>query len=280
MNSAAKMVAAHFGFAFRHRLPMALLAGISFVLVSSLGAQSCQQISKGEVGTTACLVCHDGQKAPDQSQFRDSAHMAIGCEACHGPGRNHVQAAGRGGLFIVNPGEFTDAEFLQLCGRCHGSETESFAKSVHAEKKAMLCLGCHDIHRVGVTSPSFEDNQLCLECHASSGLGNDKEITAHTYHPVDPENTGASRCATCHMVPLQRTDQGIGSGPHDHSFRPRPPITSNQAVAAGITPAPSNSCAGITGCHDGTVNTAPVFNVDKPSDNTLLQTIYSSRYGS
>jgi hypothetical protein len=48
---------------------------------------------------------------------------------------------------------------------------------------------------------------------------------------------------------------------------------------AGITPAPPNSCAGITGCHDGTVSTAPVYNVDNPADNDQLQIIFDARYG-
>jgi hypothetical protein len=46
-----------------------------------------------------------------------------------------------------------------------------------------------------------------------------------------------------------------------------------------VTPTPPNSCSGITGCHDGTVIAAPVFNVDVPRDNDILQLIWNSRYG-
>jgi hypothetical protein len=47
----------------------------------------------------------------------------------------------------------------------------------------------------------------------------------------------------------------------------------------GIAPTPPNSCSGTMGCHDGTVVTAPVFNVDNREDNTILQIVFEDRYG-
>ena len=42
----------------------------------------------------------------------------IGCESCHGPGSQHVAAAGRSGL-IVNPKYLSAERASTLCGRCH-----------------------------------------------------------------------------------------------------------------------------------------------------------------
>lgn len=93
----------------------------------------------------------------------------------------------------------------------------------------------------------------------------------HTSHPVDPVDTGASGCTSCHMVPLSRTNQA--NAEHDHTLMTVPPSFS-AAAAIGMIPIPLNSCAGITGCHDGTVNSAPEFNVDDPQQMEFLQTLY------
>ena len=238
-----------------------------------MGATGCERILRGEVGTLTCLACHDGQTAPDQRQFENSAHMAVGCEACHGPGYFHIRNGGRFGLFISKP----DAQDYQFCGRCHQSEAAGFAQSGHAREKAASCLDCHDVHSANRTRSSYLDNALCLGCHAPRGFDTSAAIEEHTFHAVDPAGTGASRCSACHMPPLQRLDQA--EGPHGHSMIPLAPITSNEAAAAGVTPTPPNSCAGIAGCHDGSVITAPVFDVDNIALNEGLQAMFEARYG-
>ncbi len=42
----------------------------------------------------------------------------VGCESCHGPGSEHVTAAGRG-RFIVNPKYLSAERASVVCGRCH-----------------------------------------------------------------------------------------------------------------------------------------------------------------
>jgi predicted CXXCH cytochrome family protein len=55
----------------------------------------------------------------------------VGCEACHGPGSEHVEAKVRG-LHIVSPSLLTPERETMLCGRCHsrpqgqgGGQTEA-----------------------------------------------------------------------------------------------------------------------------------------------------------
>ncbi|GMW03596.1 MAG: hypothetical protein AMXMBFR84_47300 [Candidatus Hydrogenedentota bacterium] len=74
------------------------------------------------------------------------------------------------------------------------------------------------------------------------------------------------------MVPQTRTNQE--DGPHNHTFLAVPPGATVDAVNSGVTPAPPNSCAGVAGCHDGTVLTAPIFDVDNTSQMEFLQLLY------
>ena len=235
---------------------------------SPLGFSGCHQ--PGYVGTDTCLTCHNGKLADNKLEYVESAHAFFekGCEECHGPGELHVRNGGRYGLFIGRP----DAE---TCAKCHAAEVAGFKDSGHAQKGAADCFDCHDPHAKQETVRPFTDNQLCLQCHSYMGFETEAAVSAHTFHDYDPTGTGASRCVTCHMVPAQRSDQAAGL--HFHSLVPVQPIESN---LAGTTPVPPNSCAGITGCHDGTVVTAPVFNVDDPLVNNQLQILYDSRYGS
>ncbi len=262
--------------------PARVVAGLGglvvFVAVCSMGAQSCQSIAPGQqVGTKVCLECHNGDLAPDVTEFKGSPHMAVGCEACHGPGYLHVRNGGRGGLFIDGLTRYRIAGAQYFCNRCHKEEADTYVQSEHAKTIYVSCLTCHNVHSKKTLVKTDEDNALCLKCHGEEKFPDDAAISAHTFHDVDPEGTGASRCSFCHMPPLDRVKQF--DGPRSHSMWPIPPIASNEAAAAGVSPVPPNSCTGMQGCHDGSVTTAPVFNVDDPHVNALVQILYNQRYG-
>lgn len=80
-----------------------------------------------------CVFCHNTGVQPrlEESERRFATRVAdlgIACEACHGPGEEHVRrmasplarlATESGTLAIVNPSELAQAESLALCGQCH-----------------------------------------------------------------------------------------------------------------------------------------------------------------
>ena len=80
-----------------------------------------------------CVFCHNTGVQPrmEASERRFATRVAdlgIACEACHGPGEEHVRrmasplarlAPESGTLAIVNPSELAQAESLALCGQCH-----------------------------------------------------------------------------------------------------------------------------------------------------------------
>jgi tetratricopeptide (TPR) repeat protein len=92
--------------------------------------------------------------------------------------------------------------------------------------EGVKCSDCHDPHTLKL---KFDDNKLCIQCHAPTVY----DTETHHFHA---ENTEASLCINCHMTGKNYMGNDFR---RDHSFRiPRP----DQSVAYG-TP---NACIG---CH-------------------------------
>lgn len=91
-----------------------------------------------EVGrwNTTCITCHTTRGVPklgrDGALDTRVAEFGIACEACHGPGREHVLAnstpwrrylrrwSGQGDESIANPRELDHRRVSEMCGQCHG----------------------------------------------------------------------------------------------------------------------------------------------------------------
>ena len=70
-----------------------------------------------------CLLCHTTAARPAGGRAGpEAADRGIGCESCHGPGGNHLQAVASHVLLpaIARPRLATAAQVVALCGRCHG----------------------------------------------------------------------------------------------------------------------------------------------------------------
>jgi predicted CXXCH cytochrome family protein len=64
-----------------------------------------------------CAGCHATGVDPDKKTFIEPG---IGCEACHGPGSNHIKAVpGFEIATTVNPVRLTTFAEAQICGSCH-----------------------------------------------------------------------------------------------------------------------------------------------------------------
>ncbi len=70
-----------------------------------------------------CKGCHVTGFDPDT---REAAEARIGCEACHGPGREHVESGGDGA--IVNPAKLPDERRKMICAACHVRGTDPTQK--------------------------------------------------------------------------------------------------------------------------------------------------------
>jgi tetratricopeptide (TPR) repeat protein len=158
-------------------------------------------------GERRCLGCHTTNfHAIEVQAGPESADHAIGCEACHGPGGNHVLAreANLDDPAIVAPKRAGAKTINGVCARCHGlahvenitgavddpawlrfqSITMSRSRCYTQSGEALHCVTCHGPHKNAETAPAYYEAK-CLSCHGSG----------KTPCPVNP----ASGCIVCHM---------------------------------------------------------------------------------
>jgi hypothetical protein len=92
-------------------------------------------------GRAACVDCH--VDVPEATA--GGAHVAIGCEACHGPLALHAEDP------AVEPGR---PDAATLCARCHAGNVARPAgfPQVNVDDHAggETCLSCHTAHNPGM----------------------------------------------------------------------------------------------------------------------------------
>jgi hypothetical protein len=222
-------------------------------------------VSTGKRLTKTCLGCHstllvarNGFVDPGRSQF------GVTCERCHGPGREHVEAARRGKLVpprnrrVEAYGE-TFRE-VNLCGECHGmarfdaSDLRLAQFAVTALQKSecyqrslgdLRCTDCHDPHSNAVHGEHTPYARVCLSCHQGTPADSTAPLTAALPGlsprrsapdaappcPINPRD----ECITCHMPtrhPVYRSTfhhHRIAIHPHASAETPSDPVETEAA---------------------------------------------------
>lgn len=221
----------------------------------SLAGHAAGNTDRGRVHSSAdtlsCFRCHTTVTSDRGDDELDEATMIpnVSCERCHGPARNHIEAARRGEQennlrMPFGPGRWTTNEQLQLCGGCHRLPAMIKAGGIRIDNPGLVrhqpvgmvqsacfkrsnrslhCVTCHDPHaRASSNRASYE--QVCLSCHGESSL---------TRCGVSPK----SGCIDCHMP---RRDVTRGMMMTDHWIRivraargEPPPAASHSRELAG-----------------------------------------------
>jgi hypothetical protein len=158
-----------------------------------------------------CFVCHSTVIAKEQNRLLpETVMMGVGCEACHGAGKAHIEAVRRGDkelrmakLSALNGQQISQ----QLCGQCHRSPAgddphDEYNRSQLARFQGLAmsqslcftnssgklsCLTCHDAHDQKPKPQSFY-NAKCSGCH--SGAAPESPACS-----IDPKGD----CVSCHM---------------------------------------------------------------------------------
>jgi DmsE family decaheme c-type cytochrome len=137
----------------------------------------------------------------------DEAH---GCEACHGPGKGHVDAGGGKDTIPVrftSDSKNTVAEKNAQCLQCHSRGNRLFWKGSPHDSRAMACVDCHIGHaEVRQTlseegrfvAPLTENRsvkkvqpELCLQCHQMRRA----QLQRSSHMPF---REGKVTCTSCH----------------------------------------------------------------------------------
>jgi predicted CXXCH cytochrome family protein len=229
----------------RQAMAAVLVVGVAVVVAMALPARA-QAPGPEYANEKLCQACHKvvhGQSPAVTDNYLATKHATItgegprynfngqpgvGCQACHGPGTEHVKAPMDQKLATgKTPAELeTREQKLSLCGRCHGQYDEGFVadyklgdnildkitlKAPTGGKLEQLnemkdskhftsptgpvCIDCHTGHKA--LDPNLVPqlvapiDDLCLKCHpANAGMAH---LTPLTQIP-----DGAT-CATCHM---------------------------------------------------------------------------------
>jgi nitrate/TMAO reductase-like tetraheme cytochrome c subunit len=181
-----------------------------------------------------CFNCHN-TAATTNDRF-DPQHSTPGvmCEACHGPGADHVSAvksglAEQGTTMILNPRLMTPVESIDFCGSCHRTwwdVTLSGSTGITSLRfppyrlensrcwgkgdARLTCVACHDPHQPLERRAGAYDSR-CLSCHVNT-VG--AKITAD--HPGAACPVARKECVSCHMpkavvtdIPVKFTDHQI-----------------------------------------------------------------------
>jgi predicted CxxxxCH...CXXCH cytochrome family protein len=207
-------------FSFVHRL--GLTPGHKPAEEGSLESALGIPLKAGEA--VRCFACHTTASSANSKLNAADAVPGVHCEACHGPGLDHVNAIKTGQIVqarqaILNPVSLTPTSSIDFCGACHRTtmdvilnEPEPGAYTIRFQayrleesrcwqttKDARLaCTQCHDPHAPMVRDAHFYD-QKCLSCH-SSGKGT-KQATSSGAWAATPRicPKATADCASCHM---------------------------------------------------------------------------------
>lgn len=159
-----------------------------------------------------CLGCHTTGYFVSSKRFVEAG---VGCEACHGPGKRHVDADGSKDT-IVNPGKLPPERARMVCGQCHSvgqDRSGAHPFPVMAEGKSVrpfqpgddLGLGFADAepilvrkgweYSLFVQSSDRYSHQLCTDCHDPHGT---------TGKPSMLIDATSETCLRCHGIGNQR----------------------------------------------------------------------------
>ncbi|MDP2643610.1 MAG: multiheme c-type cytochrome [Desulfobacterales bacterium] len=213
---------------------------------------------------------------PDKNSFNSTwADLGIGCEACHGPGSNHVKAASEYFDYeketIVNPARLPWRLRAMVCGQCHNWGVSTVDLSEHREgfpKKYGYPYGFlpgkalylfyeeevkekrhHQQYNEWISSEHSSAGIMCTSCHEV----HQKEDIQVAMTKVSPDNL----CMGCHKTLERRSAHRIhtfGScvachmpktigHEHSHTFQF---ISPELSIKAGGVEKQPNSCSN---CH-------------------------------
>ena len=182
-----------------------------------------------------CFGCHSTASSTDGQFLPEKLIPGVTCEACHGPGAQHVaemstEHDSQAPTQIFNPARLNPTDAADFCGACHRTAADVNSSDVtgifvlrfpgprlaqtHCRRNdgtQLTCTTCHDPHKARVQNDAFYD-KICLNCHSPASGATKSSTPAHRTCKISDHE-----CVTCHMrkytIPsmhTQFTDHRIG----------------------------------------------------------------------
>jgi len=175
-----------------------------------------------------CFTCHTTGAVSGLQLQLDRLIPGVTCEACHGPGAEHIASMERKTFKdkrIFNPGNMGADELSQdFCGSCHRSAEQVmtnrqlrgivslrfqpyrlFTSRGHdPDDMRLRCTSCHNPHANPVEEPAFYDEK-CFACHRSGASLKSAAVAKAEEQEgrTDKACPVAERqCVSCHMPKL------------------------------------------------------------------------------
>ena len=173
-----------------------------------------------------CFACHTTGLTATSALNETGFSPGISCEACHGPGAQHIAAmngvegsASGKDLHITNPARMTPAQSVDFCGACHSTPwdvrlmgavgLQTVRSPAYRLEKSqcwgtmgdmrLTCQSCHNPHAPLEHAAAAYDT-VCLQCHANTGAAKRTTVsTASEQHPGKACPVATSKCTSCHM---------------------------------------------------------------------------------
>jgi len=153
------------------------------------------------VGSDVCMACHSAV----YNSLKDSPHVFIECEYCHGPGSIHVGSP--------SADTITVDKSSSLCGQCHTrgddqnrlesengliKRNQQYDELLSGEKSFFQCAQCHDPH---INLKSDTQDALTTDCNACHSQ------TINQIHTRE-----GLECIDCHMPYAVKKETSTGEG--------------------------------------------------------------------
>lgn len=173
-----------------------------------------------------CAGCHATGVDLTRKTFKEPG---VGCEACHGPGSNHVEAMpGYEITTIINPARLTPLASAQLCGSCHSIGKDKAGHPYPSQYLSIRGVGnlynyfSVDNQKTNPQAfwpsgeakvPYGEYNDWLMSAHAEAGI---TCINCHFIHepkikvgqmglpPSQTRQIGDNLCKSCHQTTENR----------------------------------------------------------------------------
>lgn len=226
---------------------------------------------RGMNWNSMCAFCHNTRLRKNYDEATDTYHtrmveMGVGCEACHGPLKAHVQwRRSFPDVKLPDPTvtKLTRDQYFDACGACHArrievtgdfrpadsffdhyqlvtvNETDTYypdgqVRDENYEFAAFLGsrmhaagVRCMDCHQPHSAKTLLPGNELCMRCHNGANTTYTNSPLIHPVaHSFHKPDSTGNLCTTCHM-PITPYMQRHPR--HDHGFTIPDPLLTKQS---------------------------------------------------